>query len=293
MLLPVGCAAPATLDDVPEAVLELLKATSAFDVVVSLHEIPHGTLQYRVEIRGPHIKHHQRQRMAQELAERIDRECDSLLNSTSDYDVELRVVAEDDGQVRVSWVPYSYHDSRFEYRVSDVPASISPVVAAGLAGLLEPKPDRAVRVLDPFCGSGTLLVERERRGPCEELVGIDISGQAVEAARENTRAAQSDGIRLICGDMRTAKREGVFDEVITNMPFGLRAGSHKENQTLYADFVDVLPGFLDVGGQFVLFTHEVSLLQRLLGGSRLLALTRQLRIETGGLKPAAFIGHRL
>jgi len=293
MLLPVGCAAPPSLDDVPEAVLELLKATSAFDTVVSLHEIRHGALRYRLEIRGAHIKHYQRQRMAQELSERIDGECDLLLNSTSDYDVELRAVVGNDGQVRVYWVPYSYHDPRFEYRVSDVPASISPVVAAGLVGLLQPKRDRAVRVLDPFCGSGTLLVERERRGPCEQLVGIDISGQAVEAARENIKAAQSDRIRLICGDMRTARQEGVFDEVITNMPFGLRAGSHKENQTLYADFVDLLPGFLGAGGQFVLFTHEVSLLQRLLGGNKLLAVASQLRIETGGLKPAAFIGHRL
>ena len=40
-------------------------------------------------------------------------------------------------------------------------------------------------MLDPFCGTATLLIERYRRKKAAHLYGVDIFGEAIEGAREN------------------------------------------------------------------------------------------------------------
>lgn len=47
-------------------------------------------------------------------------------------------------------------------------------------------------VLDPFCGVGTMLIERNKVLPARSLYGIDIYGQAIEGARENTELAGAE-----------------------------------------------------------------------------------------------------
>ena len=44
-------------------------------------------------------------------------------------------------------------------------------------------------MLDPFCGAGTMLIERAKCAPVKEIFGIDLLEQAVDAARFNTKLA--------------------------------------------------------------------------------------------------------
>lgn len=45
------------------------------------------------------------------------------------------------------------------------------------------------QILDPFCGVGTMLIERDIRVPAREKYGIDIFGEAIRGARENASYA--------------------------------------------------------------------------------------------------------
>ena len=45
------------------------------------------------------------------------------------------------------------------------------------------------QIMDPFCGVGTMLVERDRKVPAREVYGTDIFGDAIEMARVNTELA--------------------------------------------------------------------------------------------------------
>jgi hypothetical protein len=124
----------------------------------------------------------------------------------------------DDEPRSLALVPRRLDDPRFAYRVADVPAASHPTVAAALAWFAGARADD--RVWDPFCGSAVELVERARRGPVRSLLGTDVDGAALEAARANLAAA---GVRaeLAIADART-HAPGPIDLILTNPPLGSR-----------------------------------------------------------------------
>jgi hypothetical protein len=127
-------------------------------------------------------------------------------------------VVVDDEARHLALAPRRLDDPRFDYRVADVPAASHPTVAAALAWLAGARPDD--RVWDPFCGSGVELVERARRGPARRLLGSDVDGAAIEAARANLAAAEVPA-ELAIADART-HAPGPVDLIITNPPLGSR-----------------------------------------------------------------------
>ena len=84
------------------------------------------------------------------------------------------------------------------------PAGLQPAAAAQLLELLP-----SGRVLDPFCGGGTTLVEAERSG--RAAVGTDASPLAVFTAQHHTwraSAAELDALRQLAGAATTAATDG-------------------------------------------------------------------------------------
>lgn len=63
------------------------------------------------------------------------------------------------------------------HAIHPYPAMMIPPVAEGLISLLHELSPRATRVLDPFCGAGTVLVEALRQG--FDVTGIDLNPLAV------------------------------------------------------------------------------------------------------------------
>jgi 23S rRNA G2445 N2-methylase RlmL len=96
-------------------------------------------------------------------------------------------------------------------RTSERRGALRPVVAAAMVRLAGPGPGI---VLDPCCGSGTIV--REALAAGWDAQGSDLDAQAVSAARDNVPGAvirQADALRLPHPD-------GGFDAVVTNLPFG-------------------------------------------------------------------------
>ena len=147
------------------------------------------------------------------------------------------------------------------------------------------------RVLDPFCGCGSLLFARESLGPCRVLVGVDKSGTAVESARVNARAGKSKASFVTKDALRFEAREG-FDLILSNLPFGNRVGNHEDNTRLYDRFVRRLPELLSPGGTAVLYTMEYTLLKSCLDRAKGLTLRERKRTEAGGLLPWIFVVDR-
>jgi tRNA G46 methylase TrmB len=178
-------------------------------------------------------------------------------------------------------------DDRFSYRKEALPASINPVTAASIMRLCRPYMKENARVLDPFCGSGTMLIERAKIKPAQSLVGVDISAAAIRAACAN-RKASGLAIALIHGD---ALQFGATrcDEVISNMPFGIRVSGHTRNERLYAAFADRLVRLLEDGGHAFLLTQEKKLLRDSLKEVSALRVIHEEVFESGGLSPSLYI----
>ena len=211
-------------------------------------------------------------------------------DNPSRYADELRIVCGRDA-CDVFIRPKDVPDTRFLYRKRALPASIHPVLAACLARYaLSFVSNARPRTLDPFCGSGTLLLELERV-VSTALIGVDISERALDAARENAQAAHS-ATRFVHKDILKFEPREPFDLVLSNLPFGNRVGTHSANEPLYRDFVRALPKLVAPGGVAVLYTMEHKLLASCLSREPALSVLAELTTEAGGLNPRVTVVKR-
>lgn len=266
-----------------EALLPLAQDVplDAEEIARRVGELP--GVRYRIELRG---YTRDRRRLIAALAKALPGQ-----NNPSAYDTELRVDCHMD-RADLYLKLWNVRDDRYPWRQRTISASIHPATASCLAryAMQFEKRERP-RVLDPFCGCGSLLFARETLGPCRVLVGVDKSGSAVESARVNARTGKSRASFVTKDILRFEGREG-FDLILSNLPFGNRVGSHEDNTRLYDRFVRRLPDLLVPGGVAVLYTMEYKLLKACLDRSKGLALREQKRTEAGGLLPWIFVVDR-
>lgn len=215
-----------------------------------------------------------------------------LTDSPSTYAVQL--VLEGAAERPRLWLLPSFEpDLRFAYRRLDVGAAIDPVVAACLARLAR----TAGRgpVLDPTCGSGTLLIERALLDPEVALRGGDVSPTAVAAARENVEAAGlAARISVEQADAADPASWGPAREVLANLPFGLRTRSQdRDLADLYASIVEHLGRFLEPGGRAVLYTANARALRPALArAASALRVIEERRVSSGGLEVGVWVIER-
>lgn len=212
-------------------------------------------------------------------------------DNPSRYADELRIDCSE-GTCGVFIRPCNVPDLRFSYRKRAIAASIHPATAACLARYALSFSNAArPNVLDPFCGSGALLFELERVSPGASLLGVDVSEQALSAARINAKAAKSKASFVRKDILRFSPREP-FDIVLGNMPFGNRVGTHATNEPLYRGFVKLLPMLLSPGGIAVLYTMEHRLLTACLQHEARLSVVTSMQTEAGGLNPRVTVVRR-
>jgi Predicted N6-adenine-specific DNA methylase len=213
-----------------------------------------------------------------------------LVDSPSNYAAMVRVEADPDA-TRIWLVPTFEADERFAYRLSDVGASINPVVGACLARLVRGKATGVV--VDPTCGSGTLLIERARLDERTLLSGIDISPTSIRAATGNVIAAGlASRIAVRQGDSGDAATWPEHcDEVLANLPFGNRT-EDRNLDGLYRRVVGNISRTLAPGGRALLYTAHAKTLVALLRRTPRLAVREERRVESGGLQIGVWLLER-
>jgi tRNA G10 N-methylase Trm11 len=94
-------------------------------------------------------------------------------------------------------------------------------MSALAAELARPWLREGAQILDPFCGTGTLLIERCLAVNADPVYGVDRFGEAVEKARVNaqiTDQCRNAPIHFINRDFFEFTHEYPFDEIITELP---------------------------------------------------------------------------
>lgn len=186
-----------------------------------------------------------------------------LINSTSNYELEIRMIENKEGSFNILIKLYTLKDERFSYRKNVVAASIQPVNAALFAELTKDYLYEEAQVLDPFCGVGTMLIERHKKVPAGTMYGLDIYSDAIDKAKINTREAHAV-INYINRDFFDFKHEYLFDEIFTNMP---RVMGHKEDTEIfeiYRRFFQKAPLHMKKDGVIILYSHNRELVKKLL-----------------------------
>jgi tRNA (guanine6-N2)-methyltransferase len=136
------------------------------------------------------------------------------------------------------------------YKLAHLPGSLKPPVAAALVKLAEIAPRQSL--LDPFCGSGTILVEAALMGAAAQ--GGDSDAAAVEHARTNLKEA---GVTAPVQqwDARTLPlADASIDRIVSNLPWGRQVQVDAELESLYHDALIEMHRVLFPGGRMVILT---------------------------------------
>jgi len=241
---------------------------------------------YRIEIKSTMNKK-SKINLIENIKSSVDQELNGqYINNPSLYEFEIRIVENED-KYNVFFKLYTVEDNRYNYRVTDLPASINPTTAAILMSEIKGYLKENSEVLDAFCGTSTMLIERSFIKGYKSLTGIDISSEAIEFSKINANNVPLK-IDLVCENI--LKYQGpVFDEIISNMPFGNRVSNHELNLTLYKRFVAMLDTLLKEEGYAFLLTSEIALMKKLINENKKLKLVKNIYVESGGLKPHLFV----
>lgn len=242
---------------------------------------------YRIEFKSDDYNR-ERSAFVKNLSRELDElSCSALKNSTSSYEIEIRIV-EKNNLCSVFLKLYSFKDNRFDYRKNNIATSINPVTAAIVIKSIEKWLKPSSKVIDPFCGTGTMLIERAKLKKFNTLTGVDIFGAAISSATINSNLANVN-IELIYEDILEYSTLEPFDELITNMPFDNKSSTHNKYSDLYREFVNKIPSLVRSGGMAFVYTIEKKLFKEFLMDNEELELLEVIKIESGRLTPHVFV----
>lgn len=218
----------------------------------------------------------------------------------------------------------TYHRN---YRKKSFEASLNPAIAFALnhlAGL-----DEGDRILDPCCGTGTILIERQllKLALC---IGVDINPKYLEYAKENAQvaglpvilnkvnkfapsalkdlsrmrehsnelrdssASPQNDIILLHGDITTKKfSDNYFTKIISNLPYGIHTGSREQNRKLYQFLAQSSEKWLKIGGKIILLTSAKKLLWNAFATQQNLRFISETPIQIGHFHPSIFIYQKI
>jgi tRNA (guanine6-N2)-methyltransferase len=135
--------------------------------------------------------------------------------ASTERDVSWRIhVRDDQAIVGLRVAPRPLH--RRGYRTASAPGALHPPVAYAMAMLSGAYP--GCRIVDPCCGTGTLLVEAKRLMPDAIAIGSDIDRNSLRAASSN---GTNGDCRWVQADLASLPfRDGFADCVLANLPWG-------------------------------------------------------------------------
>jgi tRNA (guanine6-N2)-methyltransferase len=197
------------------------------------------------------------------IAERGDHSW-RLVNDAADVEFWATML---DDEVLLAIRLYDERMRHREYKIAHRPGSLRSSVAAALGWLSRPGAEDVV--VDPMCGSGTILIERAHLGRYGMLAGYDRDREAIAAASINIGPRYRPIGLGIADARRLPIRDGGATHLITNLPWGTRYGTHPENRRLYPRLVEEFARIVQPGGRLVMLTAERALIREVLGKSPL------------------------
>lgn len=261
----------------PFEAAEKIWDSNLMEILRSLHK-EDGSFYFRIECKNS-MTLEERSRFTKKLGAELERLAEgALINSTSDYEVELRLIANKEGNLYPCLKLNTIKNPRFAYRKNAIASSIHPSTAALIMELASEYLRENAQVMDPFCGVGTMLIERDNRCPAREMYATDIFGDAIAYGRENAQLAGKK-INFIHRDFFDFRHEYPFDEIVTNMPIRGKK-TKQEMDAFYADFFEKAKEILADDAIIVMYTNEIGFVKKQLRLQRQYTLLQETCLQT-------------
>ncbi|MDI6645096.1 MAG: TIGR01177 family methyltransferase [Methanobacteriaceae archaeon] len=139
------------------------------------------------------------------------------------------------------------------------PGSMSPKLARCMVNLS--RINEGDIILDPFCGTGGILIEAGIIGA--RVLGVDIDEKMVNGTIKNLRKCKITNYNIVQGDARYIELDGLVDSIVTDPPYGISASTAgEESIKLYRDAIFNMQNLLKTNGHLCLATpHYVDVNQ--------------------------------
>lgn len=178
-------------------------------------------------------------------------------------DVEVRAIITD-STIYVGVKKFEIDRKQFENRKAQFrpffsPISLHPKLARALVNLSEIK--KGQTLLDPFCGTGGILIEAGLIGV--KTIGSDIDDKLVIGCKENLDFYNIKDYDLFCTDIgNISEYVSKIDAVVTDLPYGKSTTTKGEEiKSLYSRAFDTISKILKDGGKAVMGIPDKSMLE--------------------------------
>ncbi len=170
----------------------------------------------------------------------------------------------------------TFRSKRVEERVGALP----PTIAASLVFLSNPL--RSDIVLDPFCGTGTLLAEMNGFAPQAKLFGFDSDENAIDLAKKNLEHIPN--LELTHGDgTNTNLPDGSITLFLSNLPFGKQYGEITTNPILYRNAINEMIRLgVSSGWRAVLLTSDIESIEQSIAENKNLKCSKRSKVKVRG-----------
>lgn len=115
-------------------------------------------------------------------------------------------------------------------------------------------------VCDPFCGTGTTLLEAESMGI--HAIGLDFDEKMCEMTRENLKENGYDSEVLNSEFKGLLKISEKFDGIVTDLPYGVSSKTTEKPQEILKKFFSIIPKRKKVA---IMYKKELDLNSKLTG----------------------------
>lgn len=166
------------------------------------------------------------------------------------------------------------------YQQIHLPGALKPPVAAALVMLGQVT--KSMAVLDPCCGTGTILIEAALQGAT--VYGGDSSPRAVAAARTNASAAGIEVPIQHWDAQALPLADATMDRVIANLPWGRQARVDEGLPWLYQRMFTEMRRVLAPSGRLVVLTNAPQQID-----PPGLSCVEQIAISLFGQRPTIFV----
>ena len=177
-----------------------------------------------------------------------------IKGDADNHDLHFRLDVVDDiiyFSLKLTSAVYRY---RSKYKLF-MPGAIRPSIAKSLIWFSHPSNKDVF--LDPFCGSGTIVAERERYA-YRKILAFDIQASAVETTKSNVSkkviVREGDACHLPIND-------SCIHVIVTNLPWDIQIRSENIRNLYYMFLCEALR-VLKENGRMILLTDKIDILRQ-------------------------------